>query len=157
MWGLLGLFFSAGGRIARGRFWLGLAGLLVLAGVFNGWLLGDILGRDLLDPAAAGLARPALQFAVLSNLIWAYPLFSLLAKRFHDRNKGAVWAVPLVLAYLGMIALDILSTTQTGQSGQLLAGAAVVGLLAAVWIVIELGALKGTSGANHFGPDPLSG
>ena len=48
------------------------------------------------------------------------------AKRFHDRNKSGWWQLLLLLSIVGWI-----------------------------WLLIELGFLRGTTGANRFGPDPV--
>jgi len=48
------------------------------------------------------------------------------AKRFHDRNKSGWWQLLWLLPIIGWI-----------------------------WLLVELGFLRGTTGANRFGPDPV--
>ena len=57
-----------------------------------------------------------------------YPAVCLYGKRFHDRGKSAWWVLISLVPILGFI-----------------------------WILIDLGILKGTEGENRFGPDPLGG
>lgn len=57
-----------------------------------------------------------------------WPMLAAGAKRLHDRDKSG-W---LQLIYL-------------------------IPIIGAIWAFIYLGFLKGTTGANRFGPDPLGG
>ena len=34
---------------------------------------------------------------------------------------------------------------------------ALVPFIGAIWLIVELGILEGTRGANQYGPDPLGG
>lgn len=65
--------------------------------------------------------------SVLASLVSIYLALALYAKRWHDRDKSGWWS---------LIAL--------------------VPLIGAVWILVELGMLRGTPGANRYGPDPLA-
>ncbi len=56
-----------------------------------------------------------------------YSVFAVYAKRWHDRNKSGWWT---------LIAL--------------------VPLIGAIWLIVELGILEGNKGANQYGPDPLA-
>ncbi|TGR16409.1 DUF805 domain-containing protein, partial [Mesorhizobium sp. M8A.F.Ca.ET.197.01.1.1] len=49
------------------------------------------------------------------------------AKRWHDRNKSGWWTL------IGLIPI-----------------------IGGIWLLIELGILEGTRGANQYGPDPLA-
>ncbi|MGQ0676930.1 MAG: DUF805 domain-containing protein [Rhodospirillales bacterium] len=66
---------------------------------------------------------------VLSGIFWLlmiYPSICVGIKRCHDRNKSGWW---LLLA--------------------------LVPIIGAIWVLVELGCLRGDAGANRFGPDPL--
>ena len=154
--GLLGFYFSPQGRIGRARFWLGIVGLLLIEGLFNYWLNNALFGHDWLDPKAGTLAKPALQLSLLINLIFLLPLFVVLAKRFHDRNKSAVWTLPFVIAYVAAIAGGVASTVQPAVAPTLLGGIGLVLLATTAWIVVELGCLKGNDGVNKYGVNPVS-
>ena len=86
----------------------------------------------------AWLAMSALQIAV--ELIFASQLASIVLallllwpnlvvgiKRCHDRDRPGWWLL------LGLIPI-----------------------LGALWLLVELGFLRGTQGPNRFGPDPLA-
>ncbi|MCV3239883.1 DUF805 domain-containing protein [Mesorhizobium sp. ZC-5] len=64
---------------------------------------------------------------VIVMLASIYPALALYAKRWHDRDKSGWWS---------LIAL--------------------IPLIGAVWLLVELGILEGTRGANQYGPDPLA-
>ena len=160
--GLLAYYFQPSGRIGRGGFWLGMLGLFVIEFAFTLWIAMTLFGHDVLDANAQPLAKPAMQLQLLIDLIFLFPLFVVLAKRFHDRNKGAAWALPFILAHVAVVIAAITGVLPTSMPA---AGAAIPlpGLVIALawivifaWTVIELGILRGTSGANRYGADPLA-
>jgi len=57
-----------------------------------------------------------------------YPAIALYAKRWHDRNKSGWWTL-----------------------------IAFVPIIGAIWLLVELGCLRGTAGQNTYGADPLGG
>jgi uncharacterized membrane protein YhaH (DUF805 family) len=59
-------------------------------------------------------------------LVILYPTLAVIARRCHDRNRSGWFQL------LGLIPL------------------------VNIWVMIELGCLKGTSGDNKYGPDPLT-
>ena len=160
--GLLGLYFLPTGRISRSRFLLGFIGLFLIEFAFSIWLTMTMFGRDYLDSNAPPLAKPAMQLALLIDLIFLFPTFVVLAKRFHDRGKGAVWSVPFLLAHLAVIGAVIVGVLPAEMPKDSIAisnlGLAVSTgwLILFVWIVIELGCLRGTLGVNRYGADPLA-
>jgi uncharacterized membrane protein YhaH (DUF805 family) len=62
----------------------------------------------------------------IAALILLYPSLALYAKRWHDRGKSGWWTL------IGLIPV-----------------------IGGIWILIELGILRGTNGPNQYGPDPL--
>lgn len=64
---------------------------------------------------------------ILASLASIYFALALYAKRWHDRDKSGWWT---------LIAL--------------------VPIIGGIWLLVELGILEGTKGANRFGPDPLA-
>jgi uncharacterized membrane protein YhaH (DUF805 family) len=138
------LLLSTEGRINRLRFWIGI--LIVIA-------VSTVLFYLIL--ATAGPTQTGVLLAVLAAFALAYPYYAIMAKRFQDRNK------PGLLALLGIVpyyTLNLLYTFRildpiapTGLSRIL----DVIIALIALWIVVELGCLKGTPGPNRYGPDPL--
>lgn len=60
-------------------------------------------------------------------LISIYLALALYAKRWHDRDKSGWWSLIVLIPIVG-----------------------------AVWLLVELGILEGTRGANKYGLDPLA-
>ena len=65
-------------------------------------------------------------FSVIVSLGLLVPSFMLCVKRFHDRDRSGWFAL------LGLIPV-----------------------LGPLWLLVDLGLLRGTRGSNRFGPDPL--
>ena len=64
--------------------------------------------------------------SLIVSLVMIYPSIALSAKRWHDRDKSAWWIL------IGLIPI-----------------------IGAIWAFVEVGCLKGTTGPNRFGPDPV--
>lgn len=64
---------------------------------------------------------------LLLALVAIYPSICVAIKRAHDRDKSGWWILIALIPVIGVI-----------------------------WYLIEWGILKGTDGANRFGPDPLA-
>lgn len=64
---------------------------------------------------------------ILYSIAMLYCVFAVYAKRWHDRDKSGWWT---------LIAL--------------------VPIIGGIWLLVELGILEGTRGANQYGPDPLA-
>lgn len=102
--------------------------------------------------------------------------FAIGAKRLHDRNKTAWWllvfyVLPWVLAcyafgsfIMGMLGAGAL--TASGAPPEAAMGSIIGSMqqmwwvslimtIIGVWGLVELGCLKGTTGDNQYGPDPL--
>ncbi len=154
--GLLSLYFQPAGRISRAKFWLGWLGLALIEAAFNVWVLTALFGRDPFDAVTHTLTKPALQLVLLGNVIFMFPLFVLLAKRFHDRNKGAIWALPYLAVFAAMIATLMTSDIKPDSASLAMGALAAAYIVVFVWTIVELGCLRGTVGTNRYGPDPLS-
>jgi uncharacterized membrane protein YhaH (DUF805 family) len=106
------LYLGFRGRIPRRTYWLhGVLSLLLLGVVVNGLL---VIAR--VDEDTSGK---------LVNLVFLWPLIAVSAKRQHDFNFSAWWALIHFVPAVGSILL----------------------------IVVD-GIMPGTNGANRFGPDP---
>lgn len=132
------LFTSLEGRIPRKNFWLGFLILLVITWILE-FALFAIFGVSMMsgmDPnatpeAAAAAAsdmmgKMAIPLGILMLLI-LWPSICLYAKRWHDRNKSGWWSLIMFVPIVG-----------------------------GIWMLVELGFLRGTEGANRFGPDPIA-
>ncbi len=106
------LYLGVRGRIPRRTYWLhGVLSLLLLGVVVNGLL---VIAR--VDDDTSGK---------LVNLVFLWPLIAVSAKRQHDFNFSAWWALIHFVPAVGSILL----------------------------LVVD-GIMPGTPGANRFGPDP---
>lgn len=182
MGNLQSLFLSFEGRIARGRFWLGVVIMIVVAIVLS-LIISPIFGVSMFSmpdmstsTSSAEVQAMADQMAdanrrggwagLVSYLIVLYPMAALIIKRRHDRGKSGVefW----VYAALAILLL-LLQATGLGYSITMVGDVAiptpnlvysVVGFVAAIlgiYLLVVCGFLKGDSGDNVYGPDPLGG
>ena len=138
------LFFGLDGRINRAKYWLG--SLLIGAGG---------IGTMLLIVWAVGLSDAAVKLAIAAALALMYPIYAVMAKRFQDRNRPGALAligiVPLILSNL-LYTFDVFDAETPTMASQLF-DLALVGI--SIWLLIDLGILKGTQGPNRYGADPL--
>jgi uncharacterized membrane protein YhaH (DUF805 family) len=132
------LFTSLEGRIPRKTFWLGFIVLMIVSWILQ-LILFSVFGVSMMsgmdpnaDPAAAAAAaeeamgKMTLPIVVLFLLL-LWPSICLYAKRWHDRDKSGWWSL------IGLIPI-----------------------IGGLWMLIELGFLRGTEGPNRFGPDPIA-
>jgi len=122
---MLNLFFGFNGRINRARFWF--------AELVRWIALGGLLALMVLVSGDSWtrsdfdqLPVPLRIFWGVTGVIWLYVGLVIQVKRWHDRNKSGLWVLIAIIPYIG-----------------------------ALWTFIECGCLRGTAGANRFGPDPL--
>jgi uncharacterized membrane protein YhaH (DUF805 family) len=141
----LEFMFGASGRINRARYWLSLF-KLCLAGLLAAVVLFT----------AAGLAAPLFVIMVIIVFVpWLLWGFAIHTERLHDRDKSAWWLVifcllPGMLGQLTEVAWFAGSAAPVLQYALVLAGFALT-----IWGFVEIGCLRGTSGSNTYGPDPL--
>lgn len=133
------IFLSFQGRLNRKPYWLGTIALLslVIIGVFGVMFL----------TGGGGVAAIGVIYLLL---LW--PTLAIGVKRLHDRNRSAWW---LVVFYVVPTLLNVLVEGGDGEG----VGAMIFGLASlaiSIWALVELGFLRGTVGANRYGPDPLA-
>ena len=131
------LYLSLDGRTNRKPFWLAILALAVVTWILE-FILFAAFGVSLIpnmdpnvDPAAAAAAASAMMSKMIVplgilTLLLLWPSICLYAKRWHDRDKSGWWSLIVFVPIIGSI-----------------------------WILVELGFLRGTEGPNRFGPDPL--
>jgi len=93
------------------------------------WLYGVALpiGMAMLLYALLGIARLRIETAEnLVNVLLFWPTVAVSAKRWHDRDQSAWWVLVVLVPLVGWL-----------------------------WALWCNGVLRGTAGANRFGPDPL--
>ena len=119
------LFSTFGGRIGRLHWWLGNL-VLIAAQLATGVVLGVVL-----IVAGFNFNNPAFENAVdgisiAVGLIFLLPTWALYSKRLHDRGKSVKWMFLFLVPVIGWL-----------------------------WLLVELGFLRGTAGQNQYGADPL--
>jgi uncharacterized membrane protein YhaH (DUF805 family) len=80
--------------------------------------------------ASLGLIDPERGYgpiSIVALLVMIYPAIIVNIKRYHDRNKSGWWILIALIPIVGPI-----------------------------WQLIELGFLRGTTGQNRFGADPVA-
>lgn len=127
---VLSKLFSFEGRIGRFDYWLYSIVILVL--LIVSWVIAFetlggppeiVNGEKVLATQRNG---GALMLAVIGPLLlFLWPTYALQVKRWHDRDKSAVWVLINFIPWLG-----------------------------GLWALIECGFLPGTRGGNRFGPGP---
>jgi uncharacterized membrane protein YhaH (DUF805 family) len=148
--GFWAFLFSPSGRISRKQYWLHF-----------------FLPVTVISIALAFFALiPGWFFKLLPNLFQLFVLWpgiAILIKRIHDRNKSGwlVWLmyIPLTLLVIFVIGVIIAAAAKAAGAAVtlgIIAGVlGVVMLCVAIWFLIEFGCMRGTIGANKYGPDPV--
>lgn len=138
-------YLSFRGRANRQLYWLT---ALSIVGLFFAVAIVSIV-----------LAIVPLLGGLIMIPVWGALLVAVVAngvRRLHDRNRSAWW---LLLFYVVPAILSIPARlAQYGPDDGFAAAAmllALLGLPFSIWGLVELGFLKGTSGPNRFGEDPL--
>jgi uncharacterized membrane protein YhaH (DUF805 family) len=120
------LLFTTEGRIGRKSYILSALGSSI-AGILLIIILGAILGTDsLVFILLAALIYLVLFYASICLLVLFYASICLLIKRLHDRNRSGFFAILSFVPFVN------------------------------IWIAIETIFIKGTTGTNEYGEDPLA-
>lgn len=151
------LFTSFDGRINRKPFWIASLILFLIAIVIS---IVVVMPISAASATMGGLAGLVLSLALL------YPGVALGVKRLHDRGRSGLLMVVFIAPGLVTQLCDLLGITGSYQT---IAGHSIhmpntlgwslniVTLGVAIWALVTLGFLRGTSGPNGYGPDPLMG
>lgn len=126
-------FLSFEGRSPRKTFWLSLLVMLIISWILQ-LIVFAIFGGSMMsmDPNAS----PEAQMAAMNGmwlplgiviLLTLWPSLAIYAKRWHDRNKSGWWSLIMFVPIIG-----------------------------GIWMLIELGFLRGTEGENRYGADPIA-
>jgi uncharacterized membrane protein YhaH (DUF805 family) len=132
------LFTSREGRISRKPYWLATIVLIVISIVLQLILL-PFLG-------------PLVTFVISLPIFFA--AFALSIKRAHDRDRPDWYVIGF---YALLLVFQIVALTSDPMSPSMLAGTLMIPVgIWAIVMLVDLGFLRGTEGANRYGPDPLS-
>jgi uncharacterized membrane protein YhaH (DUF805 family) len=158
---LVGNFTGMDGRLNRQAWWIGVVVLIVVAIVLN-FILGAIFGggmpslEQLMDPAVmAAYAQKQGWISLIIGLITAYPYIAISVKRRHDRDNNGYDAIGLIVFSLVWSLVQALGFV--GSTNPVYMIVSVIFLVYAIYMLVQLGFLKGTAGPNSYGPDPLQG
>ncbi len=137
------LLFSFQGRIGRKTFWVWNV-IYYIAIVGFGFAVSKLL------PANSHILLPVFLLVML------IPDLAVTTKRWHDRDKSIYWLALNIPLVFGRVATPMTSPiSEEPATPQLFI--ASVSLICGVWILVECGFLKGTTGSNKYGPDPVEG
>jgi len=153
--GIVSLLTTTEGRISRKQWWIG---LLVIVAIAIGLtiVLSIISFGNLLLLSWGG-------FIISLALLW--PSYCIGIKRRHDRDNDGRDLVALIGASVVLNLLQVLGIGMT--TGEVWGQPALVPdmwlmvlqflvFVFAVYMLVQVGFLKGTEGPNQYGPDPLA-
>jgi len=135
------IFITYSGRINRAKFWVG----ILIYGVLNTGLATTAF--------FAGRGTTVAIIAHLANLVVFIYGIGIVVKRLHDRNKSG-WFV--LLFWFAPGALLVIGTDLMEMSDIAATALWLIGIVIAIWALVELGCLRGTIGQNQYGRDPLA-
>lgn len=149
---LKALYTTTDGRISRRQWWLGLLGIIVASIVLS--ILLGIIGIGLY-----GWGQ------IIGFLVLVYPSYCIGIKRRQDRdNNGMDYKIMVGLTAVMTVlqAFGIgMTPTDLGNGMIMMVPGGLMSLLQiaigifGIYVLIQLGFLKGTPGPNSYGPDPL--
>jgi uncharacterized membrane protein YhaH (DUF805 family) len=122
------LLFSFQGRINRAKFWLVHLAIFVVEAIVLSLMGGTaaIMSGDYEQAIVVFGGASGAVWSIVAVLAFWISL-ALGVKRWHDRNKTGWWMLIIFVPVIG-----------------------------GLWYLIECGFLKGTTGPNSYGPDPLT-
>ena len=137
------LLFSFNGRVNRAKYWLAtlIYAVINLFVVLTGQLWGEATAYETLG--------------FLLNMAVFVSSLAVATKRLHDRGRSAWWLLLFYFLPTGIL-FWIIFDIATGSNVTLRYVALYLALFIIwVWLIVELGCLRGTVGPNAYGPDPL--
>jgi uncharacterized membrane protein YhaH (DUF805 family) len=160
------------GRISRYKWWLGvliLFGIIIADALIGAALINAFNARHpgleqnfsnpewLKSQEAAALMPQLVLFLAAPTLVFALVLWSLFAlgmKRLHDRGLSSWLMLVVILPFFGALIAPSLQS----ELGENVVRLSLLLLTAsAIWSVLQFGILRGETGPNNHGPDPLAG
>ena len=147
------LYLSSDGRISRKTWWIGTV-ILIVATLILYFILGLV-----------GLGLTSRWGPIIVFLIVIYPTINLGVKRRHDRDNNGndyrilmgLYAVLTVLQVLGIgyTPADLGNGMVAMVPDMWMSIITLVVSVYALYMLIQLGFLKGSPGANSYGADPV--
>jgi uncharacterized membrane protein YhaH (DUF805 family) len=151
------LMMTTDGRIGRKQWWIGIAVLVVIS----------IAASIVFGIVSLGNGTVMAWLAVALNFALIWPSYCIGIKRRQDRDNNGMDIKILIGA---SVLLNILQATGIGVSWVDTGGGVLLPMPAiwlsvinlafavfAIYMLVQLGFLKGTNGPNSYGPDPVDG
>lgn len=140
------LYMTAAGRIGRQDYWIGAIALAIVS------IVVTLILSAIFDGTAERIVALIWQVAI------SYPAYNLLAKRFQDRDKPATLAAGVVGFFILVALINVFMAPPADpmSPGMLPMVIGLISLAVGIWLLIELGILRGTVGQNQYGPDPVA-
>ena len=138
------LFFNFSGRVNRAKFWIA---VVIFAAI-------HVL-MAILDYAT----EQSVVFQALNGMLSIVIVICSIAvgvKRLHDRNKSGWYLLLFYFVPGTLAALSVLIGEFVEDSTIIATALALLAFALVVWAFVELGCLRGTVGANPYGPDPVA-
>ena len=152
--------FSFSGRANRMDFWLvsiGLTFLQLIVTLLAGLMIG-MLALSWLPPEQKSVA--AAVFGLIVQLLFFWPITAVAVRRSHDRDMSGWWYGAYALFDLGVmiaiIALAMLGVPEEENETLIFDVLSVAHGAASLILLVILGFLPGSKGANRFGLAPNS-
>ncbi len=151
---IVSLLTTTEGRIGRQQWWIGIVVLIVIS----------IVASIILGIISLGNATVMAWLAVLLNIALIWPSYCIGIKRRHDRDNDGT---DLKILIAGSLILNQLQATGIGVTMTDMGGVMVpvpaiwlgvinfIFAVFAIYMLVQLGFLKGTTGSNSYGADPL--
>jgi uncharacterized membrane protein YhaH (DUF805 family) len=176
---IISLYTSMDGRIGRRTWWLATIGLAVVIMILEFVILtplgfGPLPNMAALtsgDAAAASAAiadsvHKAAWVGLIVYIIVGWPIVALGLKRRHDKNNAGM---DVIVFYVIALLISLISALGIGYSTVDAGNGLIIPTpslpltiinflygIYAIYLLVVLGFLKGTTGSNQYGPDPLT-
>lgn len=174
----LQVYTSMEGRISRKTWWLATIALIVVVLIIEFVILAplgfgpvpNVAALSVGDGAAASSAmldsiHRAGWVGLIVSIVFGYPVLAIGVKRRHDRGNSGLdvrifYGVTILLNLVQALGLGTTMTdignglTIPTPSLPFTVISFLVGIFA-IYLLVVLGFLKGTTGGNQYGPDPL--
>jgi len=146
----MSFLFGLEGRLNRAKLWGAYAIYVGIA------LLVILLAYGIVASSPRAGAAPVLSIVAVAVFVaFIVSSISVTVKRLHDRNRSGAWwwlmiFAPAVLGEIGSVA-----AVRSPEAMPVALLFTLASLIISIWAFIELFCLRGTIGANRYGPDPL--
>jgi uncharacterized membrane protein YhaH (DUF805 family) len=152
--------FSTKGRVSRKNFWINFCVLIIIYPTL-------FLYYTVFSWGTFGRFNSTLYTFLLFGILLGLPFFLVTLKRLHDRGMSGQWSLLMTIPVIFLMIIGIANSSK--EYNFWCEGCRVVSfekniwyipllisLIPASWILFQCLFLKGTTGPNKYGPDPLA-